>query len=39
MWKASRKSVAKAKKISVARDCREKEKIEEHELSKEVSVR
>jgi hypothetical protein len=39
MWKASRKSVAKAKRISIARDCREKEKIEKHELSKEVSVR
>jgi hypothetical protein len=26
MWKASRKSVAKAKKISLARDRREKEK-------------
>jgi hypothetical protein len=38
MWKASRKSVAKAKKITVAKDCREKEKNEEQELSKEVSV-
>jgi hypothetical protein len=26
MWKTSRKSVAKAKRISIARDCREKEK-------------
>ncbi|XP_033608750.1 inner centromere protein B isoform X2 [Cryptotermes secundus] len=38
MWKASRKSVAKAKKICVARECREKEKIEEFELSKENSM-
>jgi hypothetical protein len=37
MWKASRKSVAKAKKISAAREFRDKDKIEES--SKEVSVR
>ncbi|XP_021923969.1 inner centromere protein A isoform X2 [Zootermopsis nevadensis] len=37
-WKASRKSVAKAKRISLARELREKEKIEEHELSKENSM-
>jgi hypothetical protein len=30
--------VAKAKRISLARELREKEKIEEHELSKEVTT-
>jgi hypothetical protein len=35
-WQAARKSVARAKKISLAKESRELEKTEEQETSKEV---
>jgi hypothetical protein len=38
IWRASRKSVARAKKITLAKESRELDKTEEQEMSKEVRM-